>query len=92
MSRKDYRSLTIPIGLYTALDQYMEQSKGSYVSIAEVVREALRAYLQAHKWRYHAFDASRSEHTEPSLLSLRNKGRTASDLKTNNYWQYNLAS
>jgi Arc/MetJ-type ribon-helix-helix transcriptional regulator len=49
MSRKDYRSLTIPIGLYTALEQYMEQSKGSYVSIAEVVREALRAYLQAHK-------------------------------------------
>ena len=49
MSRKDYRSLTIPIGVYKALEQYMEQSKGSYVSIAEVVREALRAYLQAHK-------------------------------------------
>ena len=49
MSRKDYRSLTIPTGLYAALEQYMEQSKGSYVSIAEVVREALRAYLQAHK-------------------------------------------
>jgi Arc/MetJ-type ribon-helix-helix transcriptional regulator len=46
MPRKDYRSLTIPKGLYLELEKFVEQSNGSYVSISEVVREALRAYLR----------------------------------------------
>jgi hypothetical protein len=45
MPRKDYRSLTIPEGLYLELENVVEQSNGSYVSISEVVREALRHYL-----------------------------------------------
>ncbi len=48
MSRRGYRSLTIPEGLYKKLEKYVEQSKGSYVSISEVVREALREYLKNH--------------------------------------------
>jgi Arc/MetJ-type ribon-helix-helix transcriptional regulator len=46
MSRKDYRSLTIPEGLWLELEKYVEQSNGYYVSISEVVREALRTYLR----------------------------------------------
>ena len=45
MARKDYRSLTIPEGLYQELERFVEQSNGAYVSVAEVVREALRHYL-----------------------------------------------
>jgi Arc/MetJ-type ribon-helix-helix transcriptional regulator len=51
MSRKDYRSLTIPKGLYLELENFVEQSTGYYVSVSEVVREALRQYL---KNRIHA--------------------------------------
>jgi Arc/MetJ-type ribon-helix-helix transcriptional regulator len=47
MPRKDYRSLTIPEGLYLELEKFVEQSNGYYVSISEVVREALRDYLRA---------------------------------------------
>ncbi len=46
MSRKNYRSLTLPEGLYKKLKKYVEQSNGSYVSVSEVVREALRDYLK----------------------------------------------
>jgi Arc/MetJ-type ribon-helix-helix transcriptional regulator len=46
VSRKDYRSLTIPEGLYNELEKYVERSNGSYVSILEVVREALKEYLK----------------------------------------------
>jgi Arc/MetJ-type ribon-helix-helix transcriptional regulator len=46
MSRNGYRSLTIPEGLYRTLETFVEQSNGYYVSISEVVREALRQYLQ----------------------------------------------
>jgi Arc/MetJ-type ribon-helix-helix transcriptional regulator len=45
MPRNNYRSLTIPEGLYKKLEQFVEQSNGAYVSVAEVVREALRHYL-----------------------------------------------
>jgi len=48
MSRKEYRSLTIPEGLYKELEKYIERSNGGYVSISEVVREALREYLKNH--------------------------------------------
>jgi Arc/MetJ-type ribon-helix-helix transcriptional regulator len=46
MSRKNYRSLTLPEGLYKELEKYIERSNGSYVSVSEVVREALRDYLK----------------------------------------------
>jgi Arc/MetJ-type ribon-helix-helix transcriptional regulator len=46
MSRKEYRSLAIPEGLYKEIEKYLERSNGSYVSISEVVREALREYLK----------------------------------------------
>jgi Arc/MetJ-type ribon-helix-helix transcriptional regulator len=46
MSRNGFKSLTIPEGLYLDLEKFVEQSNGSYVSISEVVREALRDYLK----------------------------------------------
>ncbi|MCW4041380.1 MAG: ribbon-helix-helix domain-containing protein [Candidatus Bathyarchaeota archaeon] len=46
MSRKEYRSITLPEGLYLELEKFVAQSNGYYVSIAEVVREALRDYLK----------------------------------------------
>jgi len=46
MSRKDYRSITLPEGLYLELEKFVDRSNGYYVSIAEVVREALRDYLR----------------------------------------------
>jgi Arc/MetJ-type ribon-helix-helix transcriptional regulator len=46
MSRNGFKSLTIPEGLYLELEKFVEQSNGYYVSISEVVREALRDYLQ----------------------------------------------
>lgn len=46
MSRKDYRSVTLTEGLYLELEQFVAQSNGYYVSVAEVVREALRNYLK----------------------------------------------
>jgi Arc/MetJ-type ribon-helix-helix transcriptional regulator len=46
MSRKEYRSLTLPEGLYQELEKFVAHSKGYYVSVAEVVREALRDYLK----------------------------------------------
>jgi Arc/MetJ-type ribon-helix-helix transcriptional regulator len=46
MSRNGFKSLTIPEGLYLELEKFVDQSNGYYVSISEVVREALRDYLQ----------------------------------------------
>jgi Arc/MetJ-type ribon-helix-helix transcriptional regulator len=46
MPRRGYRSLTIPEGLYQELEKFVELSNGSYVSISEVVREAIRGYLR----------------------------------------------
>jgi Arc/MetJ-type ribon-helix-helix transcriptional regulator len=46
MPRSGYRSLTIPEGLYRELEKIIELSNGSYVSISEVVRDAIRAYLR----------------------------------------------
>lgn len=46
MSRNGFKSLTIPEGLYLELEKFVEQSNGYYVSISEVVREALRDYLK----------------------------------------------
>jgi Arc/MetJ-type ribon-helix-helix transcriptional regulator len=49
MSRNGFKSITIPEGLYLELEKFVQQSKGYYVSIAEVVREALRMYLKQHQ-------------------------------------------
>ena len=46
MTSKRYRSLTISKGLWQHLERYVEESNGYYVSVAEVVREALRDYLR----------------------------------------------
>jgi Arc/MetJ-type ribon-helix-helix transcriptional regulator len=46
MPRRGYRSLTIPQGLYKEIEKYIDKSNGSYVSISEVVREALREYIK----------------------------------------------
>jgi hypothetical protein len=40
MSRRGFKRLTIPAGLYHELEQYVEASGGYYVSVAEVVQEA----------------------------------------------------
>ena len=46
MSRNEFRALTIPEGLYLQLENHVDQSNGYYVSVTEVVREALRDYLR----------------------------------------------
>jgi len=46
MSRTGYRSLTIPETLYKQLKQYVETSQGRYVSVSEVVREAIWGHLK----------------------------------------------
>jgi Arc/MetJ-type ribon-helix-helix transcriptional regulator len=46
MSRTGFKSLTIPEGLWIELEKFVEESNGYYVSVAEVVREALRDYLR----------------------------------------------
>lgn len=46
MSKRSYKSLTIPDGLYRELEKFVQDSGGYYVSISEVVREAVRDYLK----------------------------------------------
>ncbi len=48
MPRRGYRSLTIPEGLYNELEKYFDKSNGIYVTMSEVIREALREYLKNH--------------------------------------------
>jgi hypothetical protein len=47
--RKGYRNLSIPEQLFIELQNFVKQSKGKYVSVAEVVREAIREFLEEHK-------------------------------------------
>ena len=46
MSKTEFRGITLPEGLYLQLENYVAQSNGYYVSVTEVVREALRDYLR----------------------------------------------
>lgn len=46
MPRKEYRSLTIPEGLSKQIEKYIDKSNGSYITLSEVVREALREFLK----------------------------------------------
>lgn len=45
MVRKGYRNLSVPDQLYVELERFAAESKGRYVSVAEVVREAVREFL-----------------------------------------------
>lgn len=45
MPRRGYRSLVIPESLYLQLKQHVDNSNGRYVSISEVVREAVWSLL-----------------------------------------------
>jgi Arc/MetJ-type ribon-helix-helix transcriptional regulator len=45
MVRKGYRNLSVPNKLYEELERFANESKGRYVSVAEVVREAVREFL-----------------------------------------------
>jgi len=49
MVRKGYRNLSIPEQLFLELEDFVEKSKGRYVSVAETVREAIREFLDKHK-------------------------------------------
>jgi Arc/MetJ-type ribon-helix-helix transcriptional regulator len=44
--RTGFHSITLPVGLYRELEQFVERSNGFYISVTEVVREALRDYLR----------------------------------------------
>ena len=46
MSKKIYNSVVIPSTLYEKIKNYVEQSEGRYVSISEVVREAVWNFLK----------------------------------------------
>jgi Arc/MetJ-type ribon-helix-helix transcriptional regulator len=46
MPKNEFRGITLPEGLYHQLENYVAQSNGYYVSVTEVVREALRDYLK----------------------------------------------
>jgi|GEM_PF-2220645 len=47
--RKGYRNLSIPEELYLELERFFKDSKGRYVSISEIVREAIREFLDRQK-------------------------------------------
>ncbi len=52
MPKRGYRSLVSPESLYVQLKQRVEHSNGRYVSVSEVVREAVWSLLknnQVHK-------------------------------------------
>ncbi len=47
MRRKAYKSVVIPETLYEKIVIHVEQSEGRYISISEVVREAVWGFLRA---------------------------------------------
>ncbi len=47
MSRKSYKSVVIPETLYEKIISHVEQSEGRYITISEVVREAVWNFLKA---------------------------------------------
>ncbi|MEE9510192.1 MAG: hypothetical protein V3V81_06830 [Candidatus Bathyarchaeia archaeon] len=49
MPKRGYRSLVIPESLYLQLKKRVENSNGRYVSISEVVREAVWGLLNNNK-------------------------------------------
>ncbi|GAH37574.1 unnamed protein product [marine sediment metagenome] len=47
MPRKAYKSVVIPEILYKKIIAHVEQSEGRYITISEVVREAVWNFLKA---------------------------------------------
>jgi Arc/MetJ-type ribon-helix-helix transcriptional regulator len=45
--RKAYKSVVIPSALYEKIISHVEQSEGRYITISEVVREAVWSFLKA---------------------------------------------
>jgi len=45
MPRREYSGIVIPEVLYNRIKQHVENSKGRYVSISEVVRKAVWKFL-----------------------------------------------
>jgi len=48
--RKGYRNLSVPHQLFEELETFVNDSKGRYVSVAEVVREAVREFLDKKRF------------------------------------------
>ncbi len=46
MVRKGYRNLSVPNQLFVELERFVSESGGRYVSVAEVIREAVRDFLE----------------------------------------------
>jgi len=46
MPIKGYKGIVIPESLYKQLVQYVDNSQGRYVSVSEVVRQAIWEHLQ----------------------------------------------
>ena len=46
MPKSGFRTISIPSSYYEKIEEHIQQSNGLYVSIAEVVREALREYFK----------------------------------------------
>lgn len=49
MVRKRYRNLFVPQQLYQELEHFVAESKGLYMSVAEVVIEAVREFLERRR-------------------------------------------
>ena len=47
MPRRGYKSLVMPESLYQRIQQFIEESQGRYISVSEVVRAAVWAFLKA---------------------------------------------
>jgi Arc/MetJ-type ribon-helix-helix transcriptional regulator len=46
MPKSGFRTISIPQSYYEKIEEYINHSNGFYVSVAEVVREALREYFK----------------------------------------------
>jgi Arc/MetJ-type ribon-helix-helix transcriptional regulator len=46
MPKSGFRTISIPNSYYEKIEEHIQQSNGFYITVAEVVREALREYFQ----------------------------------------------
>ena len=46
MKKSDFRTISIPKSYYDKIEEFIDESNGFYVSVAEVIREALRDYFR----------------------------------------------
>ena len=46
MKKSGFRTISLPKSYYDNIVEYIDQSQGAYVSVAEVIREALRDYFR----------------------------------------------